>query len=98
MAAGGTGSERCRSTKVDNLVSAVTAVRATNYVDGSPKQGLDKPVVTVTVKSDEGKREEKVAFAKSGTDAYAARTGEPGVARIDTGMIDNIVKSLDELK
>jgi hypothetical protein len=86
------------SSKVDNLVSAVTAVRATNYVDASPKLGLDKPVVTITVKSDEGKREEKVAFAKSGTDAYAARTGEPGVARIDTGMIDNIVKSLDELK
>jgi hypothetical protein len=85
-------------TKVDNLVSAATAVRATTYVDASPKLSLDKPIVTVTIKSDEGKREEKVAFAKSGDDAYAARTGEPGVAKIDAGMIDNIVKSLDELK
>jgi len=84
--------------KVDNLVSAATAVRGSGFVDSTAKTGIDKPIVTVTIKSDEGKREEKVAFAKNGADAYAVRTGEPGATKIDAGMIDNIVKSLDELK
>jgi hypothetical protein len=60
--------------------------------------GLDKPDAVVTIKSDEGKREEKVTFAKSGTDGYASREGEPGVAKVDASSIDNIVKSLEALK
>lgn len=86
------------SSKVDNLVSAVTAARATSYVDASPKLGLDKPLLSITLKSDEGKREEKVAFGKSGDDGYASRSGEPGAAKVDASTIDNIIKSLDELK
>src|SRR6185503_13026459 len=51
-------------TKVENLLSALTAARATSFVDSAAKPGLDKPELTATVKSDEGKREEKVTLAK----------------------------------
>jgi hypothetical protein len=85
-------------TKVDNLLSAITAARATGFVDSTAKTGLDKPELTVTIKFDEGKREEKVALARSGSDGYAARTGEPGAAKVDIAAIENIVKSLEALK
>jgi uncharacterized protein DUF4340 len=85
-------------TKVDNLASAVTAARATSFVDSGAKTGLDKPLLTITIKSDEGKREEKVTFAKNGDDGYATRSGEPGAAKVEAATIDNIIKSLDELK
>lgn len=85
-------------TKVDNLVSAVTGARATGFAESTAKTGLDKPELTVALKFDDGKREEKVAFARSGSEGFAARTGEPGAARVDIAAIENIVKSLDALK
>jgi Domain of unknown function (DUF4340) len=85
-------------TKVDNLISAVTATRANSFIDSAINTGLDKPEAVITIKSDEGKREEKVTFAKSGTDGYASRAGEPGAAKVDASAVDNIVKSLEALK
>lgn len=85
-------------TKVDNLVSAITAARATGYADSTAKTGLDKPELTITIKFDEGKREEKVALARTGSDGFASRTGEPGAAKVDIAAIENIVKSLEALK
>jgi hypothetical protein len=84
--------------KIDNLIAAVTGARATGFVETTTKTGLDKPELTVTIKSDEGKREEKVAFARAGSDGYASRAGEPGAARVDIAAIENIVKSLEALK
>ena len=88
-------------TTVDNLISAVTAARATSYLDPATKTGLDKlakPDVVIALTSDEGKRVEKVTLVRSGTDGYGARDGEPGVAKVDTATIDNIVKSLEGIK
>jgi hypothetical protein len=85
-------------TKVDSLISAATGVRATGFVDSLAKTGLDKPELTVTVKSDEGRREEKVALARVGADGFASRAGEPGAAKVDIAAIESIVKSLDALK
>jgi hypothetical protein len=83
---------------VDNLLSAITAARATSFVDSTVKTGLDKPELSITIKFDDGKREEKVALTRNGSDAYAQRNGEPGAAKLDTATIDNIVKSLDAVK
>jgi hypothetical protein len=84
--------------KVENLLSSVTQARATAFVDTLAKTGLDAPGLTITIRSDEGKREETVRFARSGPDGYAAKAGEPGAAKIDAAAIDTIVKALDELK
>jgi Domain of unknown function (DUF4340) len=84
--------------KVENLISTATQARASSFVDTETKTGLEKPELTIAIKSNDGKREEKVAFAKSGSDGYAARAGEAGAAKIEASTIDNLVKTLDELK
>ena len=85
-------------TKVENLVAAVTGARATGFVDSTAKTGLDKPELTISMKFDGGKREEKTSFARSGADGFASRSGEPGAAKVDIAAIENIVKSLEALK
>ncbi|HEX5375927.1 MAG TPA: DUF4340 domain-containing protein [Solirubrobacterales bacterium] len=84
--------------KVENLASTITGARATGFVDTTAKTGLDKPELTVAIKYEEGKKEDRVTFARSGADAYAARAGGPGAARIDTETLDSIVKALEDLK
>jgi hypothetical protein len=54
--------------------------------------------LTVTLKSNEGKREEKVTFGRAGSDVFAVRTGEPGAAKIDASALDGLVKALEEIK
>jgi hypothetical protein len=85
-------------TTVDNLISAVTAARATSYVDTAAKTGLDKPEVVIALTSDAGKRVEKVSLSRSGADGYGTRDGEPGAAKVDAATIDNIIKSLEGVK
>lgn len=85
-------------TTVDNLISAITATRATSFVDSAPKSGLDKPEVTLVLTSDAGKRVEKTSFARSGSDGYAVREGEPGVAKVEASTIDNVIKSFEGIK
>ncbi len=84
--------------KVDALLTAITGARADSFQADASKTGLDKPELTVALKFDDGKKEERVAFARSGSDAYASRAGEPGAAKIPASTVDSIVKALEELK
>jgi hypothetical protein len=83
--------------KVEALISAATGARATGFVDSQAKSGLEKPELTVALKFDESK-DERVAFARSGGSAYAARAGSPGAATVDAAVIDGIVKALEDIK
>ena len=83
----------------DALLSALTGTRATGFVDTpAAAKALSAPEVAAAIKFDEGKKEDKVTFARSGSDAFAARAGEPGAAKIETGTLDSILKALKELK
>ena len=82
----------------DTLLSALTAIRATGFVDAAAAKGLSTPELAATIKFDEGKKEEKVALAKSGADGFASRAGEPGAAKVDASAIDAVTKALQELK
>ena len=57
---------------------------------------LDAPALTVVAKFDEGKKEERVSFGKSGKDVYAA-TVDSGAAKIDADRFTEAIKTLDEL-
>ena len=81
--------------KVEALLTALTGARATGFTDKAP--ALDTPEVTATLKFDEGKQD-KVSFARKGTDAFARRDGDPGAAKIDAATIDAITKAIDALK
>ena len=83
--------------KVEALISAASAARATGFADSTAKTGLGKPELTVSFTYDEGKQE-RVAFARAGGAAYASRGGSPGVAKIDAATIDSIVKALEDVK
>jgi len=83
----------------DALVSALTGIRATGFVDAAAAaKALAAPELAVTIKFDEGKKEEKVTLGKAGTDAFASRAGDPGAAKVDASAIDNAAKALQELK
>jgi uncharacterized protein DUF4340 len=83
--------------KMDSLLSKLSNMRAASFVESTAKTGLDKPALTVTVKFDEGKKEEKVTFGQSGSDVFAARPGEPGAAKAETADFNEAIKSLDEI-
>ena len=82
----------------DALVSAITGVRATSFFDKPAGKTAPVPEMTIAIKSNDGKKEERVTFAKAGTDAYATRESEPGVAKVEASAIESIAKALQELK
>lgn len=85
------------ATKMEALISAITAARATGFVDSAANTGLDKPELTVAIWYDQGKQD-RVSFSRNADKAYAARTGSPGAATIDASAIDAIAKALEGVK
>lgn len=83
--------------KMSVFLAKLESVRAASFVDSTAKTGLDMPAMTVYAKFDDGKKEERVMFGKSGSDVYASRPGEPGAAKISPMEFDEINKKLDEL-
>jgi hypothetical protein len=81
----------------DSLLSKLSNIRAASFVESTAKTGLDKPALSVSVKFDDGKKEEKVTFGQAGSDVYVSRPGEPGAAKIDAADFNDAIKSLDEL-
>src|SRR5258708_37351309 len=62
--------------KVESLLTALTSVRATSFVDKIAGTGLENPDRTVSVAYEDGQKHEKVAFARTGSDTYARRYAE----------------------
>jgi hypothetical protein len=83
--------------KMGVLLAKLESIRATSFQESTAKTGLDSPAMTVYAKFDDGKKEERVTFGKSGSDVYASRPGEPGAAKVSTTEFDEINKKLDEL-
>jgi Domain of unknown function (DUF4340) len=83
--------------KMDGLLSKLSNMRAASFVESTAKTGTDKPALTVTIKYEDGKKEEKVTFGQSGSDVFALRTGEPGAAKADTADFNDVIKTFDEI-
>jgi len=84
--------------KVEALLTSLTAIQEDKYVDAKTKTGMDAPVMTVTAKSDGGKKEERITVGKVGNDVFVARKGDPGAAQIAAAKLDDVQKALDALK
>ena len=82
--------------KVDGVLAKIANMRAASFVESAAKTGLDKPVMTVYVKFDENKKDEKVTFGKQGDDTFASR-GEPGAMKIDTADYTDVNKAIDDI-
>jgi Domain of unknown function (DUF4340) len=83
--------------KMSVFLAKLESLRAMSFADPKTKTGLDSPVLTVDAKFDEGKKEERVVFGKSGSDVYASRPGDPSAAKVNPGEFDEVLKKLDEL-
>jgi hypothetical protein len=83
--------------KMSVFLAKLESLRAMSFVESTAKTGLDAPAMTVYAKFDDGKKEERVTFGKSGDAIYASRPGEPGAAKVNPTEFDEIVKKLDEL-
>jgi hypothetical protein len=82
--------------KFQTFVAALADIRTVSFVDSAARTGLASPAMTVVAKYDDGKKEERVLFAKSGADAYASRPDDPGASKIDAEKLDEALKSVDE--
>jgi hypothetical protein len=91
------GTADADKSKVESLLAGLADIRAVSFTDSTAKTGLDKPAMTVLVKFDDGKKEERVSFGKVGNDVYALIPGQPGAAKIEAEKFDEATKTLDEL-
>jgi hypothetical protein len=82
---------------MDALLTRISNMRATGFVDASVKNGLNMPAMTIAVKFDDSKKEERVSFGKVENDVFVSRPGEAGAAKIDPSDFNETTKSLDEL-
>jgi hypothetical protein len=85
------------ASKVDSFLAGLADIRATSFVASTAKTGLDAPAMTVVAKFDEGKKEERVTFGRTGGDVFAAVPGDPGAAKVEAEKFDEAIKALDEL-
>lgn len=78
----GGASHTADPTAMDDLLNKLVAIKAASFVSGHTRTGLDKPALVVSASYDDGKFE-RVRFGAVGDDAYGARDGEAGVAKVD---------------
>ena len=65
---------------------------------GFPTTGFTNPYIDITVVSNDGKRTEKVSFAKSGENYIAKREGEPALYEVSAKSVDDLVKAFGAVK
>jgi hypothetical protein len=79
---------------MDDLLNKLVAIKAVSFVSGNTRTGLDKPALVVSASFDEGKFE-RVRFGAVDNNAYAARDGESGVAKIDEMSMRAALQAFD---
>ncbi len=83
--------------KVEKFLAAMADLRVLSFADAKAKTGLESPAALVLAKFDEGRKEERVTFGKSGADIFAARPDDYGAGKIDAQKFDEAMKALDEI-
>ena len=74
-------------------------LRAEGFVDKpDASTGVNTPTVIITVKFDEGKKEEQVKFGGTGLDTFAFRPDRPGAMKLEMGKLDADLKKLDAIQ
>jgi hypothetical protein len=79
---------------VQTLVDRLRDAAASKFTDS----GFTTPVFTATVISNDGKKTEKVEFAKSGDNYVARRGNEPSLYQLDAKVVNEIVDAARSVK
>ncbi|MGE3513216.1 MAG: DUF4340 domain-containing protein, partial [Vicinamibacterales bacterium] len=83
--------------KVDTLLANVADIRATGFRESQSGTGLEKPALSVSMKYDQGRSEERATFGRSGSDAFASRPDDSGAMVIDAQKLTDTITALEEL-
>lgn len=83
-------------TKAEALMSQLSALRVTSF-ETAAHPSLKTPVLTATVRFDDTKTE-TVTIGRTDMEAFAGRADEPGTAKIEPMVLDEVIKALDALK
>jgi hypothetical protein len=84
--------------RFEDFLSKLSNLRAQSFAAAGTKTGLDAPAAVISVKFDDGKKQERVVFGKVGSDVYMSRSSEAGAAKIDAAEFDDAMKALDAVK
>ncbi len=90
------GGETVDTATVEDLLTKLSNVQAQAF-EATAHASLEAPEVTVTIRFDSDKTE-TVTFGRSAIDVFAGRADEPGSARVDTMLFDEVIKAVDALK
>lgn len=91
-----TAGQNVDTAKVEDVLTKLSNLRADSF-QPTPPPSLKMPVVAVTVRFDDSKTE-LVTFGRSGNEVFAARSDEPGAAKVDAALFDEAIKAMDGLK
>lgn len=83
--------------KVDTLLANLADVRATGFRADKTGTGLDSPSLSVYMKYDQSRAEERATFGRSGDSAFAARPDDAGALVVDAQKLSDALTLLDEL-
>jgi hypothetical protein len=88
------GAKVMDNTSVQNLIDKLRDLSATKFSE----KGGGTPVFDATVTSNSGKRVEKVAISKQGSQYFAQREGEPSIYELDGKAVDDLLKAASDVK
>src|SRR5579875_3113483 len=79
---------------IQSFIDKLRDISATKFVTS----GFTSPSLTITVTSNDGKRVEKVEFAKSADGYIAKRENEPALYQLDAKSVNDILESANAIK
>jgi hypothetical protein len=82
------------NTTVQNLIDKLRDLAATKF----PEKGGGEPVFEAKVTSNDGKRVEKVAITKQGSQYFAQRENEPSIYELESKAVDDLQKAAADVK
>jgi hypothetical protein len=88
------GSKAMDNSTVQNLIDKLRDLSATKF----PAEGGGAPAFEATVTSNSGKRVEKAAITKQGTQYFAKRENEPSIYELDSKAVEDLQKAASDVK
>jgi Domain of unknown function (DUF4340) len=79
---------------VEDLIEKLRDLSASKFADS----GFSNPTLDIMITSENGKRVEKVAIAKSGSGYIAKRENDPTLYDLDSNSVDGLEKAADDIK